>query len=378
MSTRPSVSRRLRTFARIAAGDATGRAHAPREPRVHLDAAVAWLVRAHDMGGDGGVSYGYCLRGGWRPPYRETSGYISTTLFDLAPRFPGSDLRDRAVRICRWLCQVQNADGSIANPRYGPDGIVFDTGQVLEGYVRAFRETGEAEFLAGARRAAHWLVTVADREGRWTRYTFLGVPHAYNTRTAWHLLALGTISPDPDYTRVALANLDWALAQQDATGWFDHCAFRPGAAPFTHTIGYTVEGLLEAGLLLGEARYVEAAGRTAEATLGHLRPDGFVPGQIDRAGNAAATYACLTGNCQLARVWATLYARFGDERFRDAAVRALRYVMTYQDLDAADLDVRGAIKGSQPVWGAYAPFAFPNWAAKFFVDALLPSAEWFR
>jgi hypothetical protein len=38
--------------------------------------------------------------------------------------------------------------------------------------------------------------------------------------------------------------------------------------------------------------------------------------------------------------------------------------------DAAD-EVRGGIAGSWPIWGAYSRFEFPNWAAKFFADALM-------
>jgi hypothetical protein len=371
-----AMLRRWRAFGRVAAGDLMGRRGNARDPRVHLAAAIAWLKRAQDKGQDGGVSYGYCLQGGWRPPYRETSGYISSTFFDLAERLDDPDARARALAICRWLRRVQNGDGSIANPRYGPDGIVFDTGQVLGGYVRAFRETGDAAFLDAAQRAAGWLVAVADGDGRWTRNTFGGVPHAYNTRTAWALLDLAAICAQTDYTRVALANLDWAVGQQRPTGWFDHCAFTPGVAPFTHTIAYTLEGLLEAGLLLDQPRYVEAARRGAEAALQHLRADGFVPGQIDVGGNPVGAYSCLSGNCQLAAVWAKLYHRFREDRFRMGAVDTLRYVMTCQDLDTVDGDMRGAIKGSHPVWGAYAPFAFPNWAAKFFIDAMLPCLRW--
>ncbi|MDV7395274.1 hypothetical protein RZS08_28055, partial [Arthrospira platensis SPKY1] len=33
--------------------------------------------------------------------------------------------------------------------------------------------------------------------------------------------------------------------------------------------------------------------------------------------------------------------------------------------------VQGAIPGSAPIWGAYSRFEFPNWAAKFFADALI-------
>jgi len=372
-----SMPRRMVAFARIAAADAVGRRRPLADPHAHLEAAVGWLKRAHDMGQGGGVSYGYSLHAKWRPPYAETSGYIASTFFDLAERSGDSDARTRALAICRWLCTVQNADGSIANPTYGESGIVFDTGQVLEGFVRAFRETGDAAFLAAASRAGTWLVTVADQDGRWTRNTFRGIPHVYNTRTAWLLLTSRAIDPGAEYERVARANLDWALEQQSPEGWFDNCAFRAGVAPFTHTIAYAIEGLLGAGLLLDEPRYVDAARRAAEAALRHLRSDGFVPGQIDSAGHSAASYACLTGNCQLAAVWARLYERFGEERFRSAAVLALRYVMRCQEMNTADLDVGGAIKGSQPLWGRYAPFTFPSWASKFFVDAMLLAAGWF-
>jgi len=50
--------------------------------------------------------------------------------------------------------------------------------------------------------------------------------------------------------------------------------------------------------------------------------------------------------------------------------------MGCQDVDSADLDIRGAIKGSQPIWGRYAPFSFPNWPAKFFVDAMVLRNRW--
>ena len=45
--------------------------------------------------------------------------------------------------------------------------------------------------------------------------------------------------------------------------------------------------------------------------------------------------------------------------------------MRCQDLATPNPAVRGAIKGSQPIWGRYAPFSYPNWATKFFIDAVL-------
>lgn len=345
-------------------------------PEAHLRAAEEWLKRAHDQGVDDGVSYGYSIRGGWRPSYRETSGYVATTFFNLARHRDDADCRQRALRVCRWLLSVQNPDGSFSNPRYGDAGIVFDTGQVLFGLVRAFEETGEAAFREGALRAADWLVDIAGSDGRWTRNEHLRTPHVYNTRTAWAVLRMNQLQYDADRLRVARANLDWAVAEQQASGFFAECSFERGLAPFTHTIAYAARGLLESGEMLKDGRYVEAARRCADAALKHVREDGFLPGRITIDGRAAAGYCCLTGNCQFSIVWAKLFDRTGNEAYRSAVIRALDYVMRHQDIHTANPDIRGAIKGSQPIWGRYAPLSFPNWPAKFFVDAMLLRCRW--
>ena len=343
----------------------------------HLLAAEGWLCRAQDASADGGVSYGYTFGRGWREPYPETSGYIVPTFFRLATlRAPS--YRDRARRIVTWLLRIQNADGSWGNPRYGRKGIVFDTGQVLFGLVRAWREHGEPAVLAAARRAAQWLCDVADERLRWTRHEHLETPHTYNSRTAWALLEMDAIEHDGRRVAVARANLDWAVASQRPSGFFEHSAFRAGGLPFTHNIAYTVEGLLEAGVRLEEPGYVAAAKRAADAALEHLRGDGFLPARIAVDGHARSTACCLTGNCQLAIVWARLAELEPDERYRDASCRALDYVMATQDLDSRNAGVRGGIAGSHPLWGRYAPLTFPNWAAKFFIDAMWMRAGWNR
>lgn len=364
------------SFAKLALGDLKGIRPETAQLEAHLLAAETWLKRAHDQGSDDGVSYGYSIRGGWRPSYRETSGYIATTFFSLARHRDDPDYRDRALRICRWLLSVQNQDGSFSNPRYGDDGIVFDTGQDLFGLVRAFEETGENAFKQGALRAADWLTSIADSKGCWTRNEHLNTPHVYNTRTAWAVLRLNQVEYSATREDVARANLDWALSEQRSKGFFDNCAFESGRAPFTHTIAYATRGLLEAAKLLGDKRYADSAQRCADAALGHLSEDGFLPGQITVDGDAAATYCCLTGNCQFSIVWAKLFDQTGIEVYRSGAVRALDFVMRCQDVHASNPDIRGAIKGSQPIWGKYAPLSFPNWPAKFFVDAMLLRSRW--
>jgi hypothetical protein len=132
----------LITFTQLAAKDLLGVQPRAAEPDAHLLAAEAWLKRAHDRSADDGVSYGYSLRGGWRPSYRETSGYIAATFFALARHRWEPAYRERALRVCRWLLGVQNADGSFSNPRYGDDGIVFDTGRSGAATRRSPSRTG--------------------------------------------------------------------------------------------------------------------------------------------------------------------------------------------------------------------------------------------
>jgi hypothetical protein len=355
-------------FGRIAIGDFLGKDYAGA-PEDHLLAAEAWLCRAQDASADGGVSYGFSVLGGWRPSYPETSGYIATTFFRLAKN-RNPVYADRAHRILRWLVTIQNADGSFANHRYGKQGIVFDTGQILFGLVRAYELTGDLDVLARARQAADWLTQIVDADLRWTRNEHLDTPHVYNSRTAWALLRMNQVEFDPLREKVARRNLDWAVEEQLCSGFFKHCSFKLGAPPFTHTLAYTARGLFESGTLLGEQKYVDAATRCSDAMLLHLREDGYLPSTITTSGEPVGKSCCLTGNCQFAILWARLYASTLKASYRFAVTRALDFVMSTQNITTNDLDVRGGIKGSHPIWGRYAFMSFPNWATKFFVDAM--------
>lgn len=356
---------------RDAVYDGRGAGPAESQPSRHLEAALGWLCRAQDEAG-GGVSYGFSLRGGWREPYLETTGYIIPTLFDAARATGDPALADRAVEAARWLLRVQNADGGFANFKYGDDGIVFDTGQCIFGLVSAFEETGVEEFLGAARKAGDWLSRALGEDDHWARFEHRGVPHVYNTRTAWALLVLHAHSQDPSHREAALRNLRWAVGQQLPSGFFENNAFRSGDAPYTHNISYAICGLQESGWLLEDPELVSAARRCSDALLTRMTPDGFIPGQIWPDGTPRTTsYSCLTGQAQLSVVWARQHLRSGEPHLAEAAARSLSYVKRHQRIGRVHPGVDGAIAGSFPIWGRYAPFSFPNWATKFYVDALL-------
>lgn len=355
----------------------------PGDSGRHLDATIAWLCRAQDHGGGGGgVSAGYSLLRGWLAPYPETTGYIISTFFDYARRTGNEELYARAIRMADWELRVQLPSGAIQAGFYRGDKsdrqpAVFNTGQVVLGWCRAYAETHDDRYLAAAVRAGDWLVRVQSADGAWRQRApeTETTVHAYDARTAWSLLELSQLVDDERLTQAARGNLDWTLAQQRENGWFEHNAFflsaRKWNMPLTHTIAYVMEGLIGGWTRLGDKRYLDAALKTAMRLQQIYEQRGVLPGEFDRDWNATATYSCLTGNAQVAGVWLRLHRERPGLGFGRAAMALNSYVKATQLLGTDNADVRGGIKGSQPIFGRYTPLTFVNWGAKFFADALM-------
>jgi uncharacterized protein YyaL (SSP411 family) len=342
----------------------------------HLEATMAWLCAAQDATDDDGVSAFYDVRAGtWAPSYPETTGYIIPTFYDYA-RYSGDvTYRRRAERMADWLLTLELADGAFPIgplwPEWERTPIIFDTGQIIQGLVRAFDETGRTTYLFAAQRAGDWLAAAQDDDGCWRHFTSLGYVHTYNVRVAWALLQLFRAGQQEQHHRAAMANLEWALTQQDPDGWFRQAAFRPDEDPLTHTIAYTIEGLLESGLLLSDERLVSAAQRAADALVDRQAQDGFLRARYGSGWRSNEPWSCLTGNAQMAIIWLRLYQHNGDERFLRAAAEANHFLKRTQRRHARLAGVAGGIAGSFPIYDEYEPYRYLNWAAKFFADSLL-------
>lgn len=339
----------------------------------HLDAALDWIGRARSAAGDGGISKGFdLLRSRWSPSYPETTGYTIPTFLNAAAALDRSELRALALSLADYLLENTTTEGGVghwASSRSYP--VVFDTGQVVFGWLAAFDATGDERYLQAAVRAGDWLVSVQDSSGSWKNYQHLGVEKVIDTRVAWALLELHRRNHRDVYCQAARRNLEWALHNQDADGWFRHCAFVEGKDPFTHTLAYTAEGLFECGRLLNEVRYIEAARLAADALLVRQHSDGRLASTYGAGWRETSRSSCLTGDCQMSRLWLRFHEACRDQACYDAAEKAITFVARTQDLETSTLDIRGAIAGSYPIYGRYERFKYPNWAAKFFIDALL-------
>jgi uncharacterized protein YyaL (SSP411 family) len=239
------------------------------------------------------------------------------------------------------------------------------------GWLAAFVASGDGRYLEAATRAGDWLVSVQHPSGSWKEHQHLGVEKVIDTRVAWALLELHRHTQQETHLQAAVRNLEWAKQQQDVDGWFRRCAFVEGDDPFTHTIAYTAEGLLEGGRLLRESSYVDAAQVAADALLAHQHADGQLVSTYGPGWRETSRSSCLTGNCQVGLLWLRLCQVGAGDVYYGPAEKAIAFVARTQDLNTSDDNVRGGIAGSWPVFGRYERLKYPNWAAKFFADALL-------
>jgi len=342
----------------------------------HLKPAMDWLCAAQDHSEGGGVSAFYDAReASWGPIYPETTGYIIPTFFDYAG-FTGSETyRQRAYRMADYLLTIQLDNGAFPIGPLWADWervpIVFDTGQIIHGLVRAFEETSRSDFLASAQRAGDWLVEIQDQDGCWRKHTSLGHIHTFNARTAWALLRLYEVSRQEVYRSAAIRNLEWSLTQQDSDGWFRNAGFTPQEDPLTHTIAYTIEGLLESGVLLNNETIIKAARLAADALCITQNKDGYLKGRYGPGWRSSVKWSCLTGNAQMAIIWLRLYQMTGDKSYLEAGIAANSFVKQTQPRRSEQPGIAGGIAGSFPIYGGYEPYRNLNWAVKFFADSLL-------
>ena len=363
---------------RLVMQDMAGTARQPEQDhRTHLRGAIDWLCRAQDVRKNKpdarGVAAGWSFEDGWLPSYPETTGYIIETFIAAAEYLGRPELIERAQKMIDWELSLQTADGAFPG-HFGEAGshpVIFNQGQVIHGLLAGYTSLNRQDCLEAGLRAGHWLVAQQDEDGCYRKYEHNGVPHVYNTRAIWALAAMGAVANEAGFLAAARRNLDWALSRQTPSGWFATNAFLPGRHPFTHTIAYAIRGFIEVAVLLGEERYLQAAELAARGLMAKQRSDGWLAGTYDDGWTPTASYACVTGVAQMALCWLRLAQISGDESYRDAAWRAIAYVKRSQRLEDHDYVVRGAIPGSAPIWGAYSRFEFPNWAAKFFADALI-------
>jgi uncharacterized protein YyaL (SSP411 family) len=359
----------------------------PESDQKHLNEAIEWLKRSHDATDLKGSSGIYTFLKGWTEPYPETTGYIIPTLLKYSDIKNDQSLVDRAIKMADWEIDIQLDSGAVrGGVGINEYPIVFNTGQVMIGWVAIYKHTNDKKYLEAAKRAANWLVGNMDEDGKWSKNTYNNHPHAYNVRVTWPLYEVGRITNNQEIINAAEKNIRWVLSGVQENGWINHMDFEGENEPFTHTIAYTLRGLLECSFLADKdfkkeiqshvvkaAKKIEDIYKALSGTPNTTR--NFLPGTIGDSWNSTAKYSCLTGNAQMAIIWIKLYHITNEKSFLDSATKNLEQLKSTQRLSSSNGGIKGAIAGSYPTWGGYIHYAYPNWATKFFADAMMLKAE---
>jgi hypothetical protein len=117
------------------------------------------------------------------------------TLLHYAAQTRDELLRERVRRMAQFLLSVQLANGAVPIVNNELFKVVqpcaFDVGQVIYGYVAAYQEFRQPDYLEAARRAGDWLIHDQELDGSWLRFTYYNVVHAWEVRVSMGLIAAG-------------------------------------------------------------------------------------------------------------------------------------------------------------------------------------------
>ncbi len=336
---------------------------------------LLWLKDSFDATNQqGSAAYFSLLRhwktGGWSAAYPETTGYIIETLLDYHAVTGEQWLCDYALKAAHWICTLQKKNGALPGG-LGEQGeeSVFNTGMMLFGLNRAYLLTQEDVFKNTIKKAVTWLVESLENDFSWKKGAYKeGFVPAYYTRVVWAVLESNKIIQNPDIQEVMAKSLAFYKSFKNDNHSLKNWAFEPNKPAFTHTIAYAQRGFLECGNLLNDVESIEIAKNIALKINELLEKNGKIAGDYDELWTPNHHYTCLTGNAQLSLNAARLYAISNDGFY---LILAKKIFKTIENIPSRIplKGYRGGIAGSYPAWGDYRKMSYPNWAAKFWLDA---------
>jgi hypothetical protein len=339
-----------------------------------LNASLRWILDAQRS--DGGIAAYYSLLSGYSSSYAEVTGYIVPTLYDFAGQC--SDRIDSSKAICAaeratdWLLSQQKPSGAFPGGLHPASSrpSIFNTGQILQGLIRAHAETNDPEIYVAAVRAADWLIEMQQPDGSWSGPgAYQGSAHAYYSMVGWPLALLSSKTGDSRYRHAAEKNLDWVLSCFQPNGWVSDINLQ-GHPDYLHFIAYVLQGALECAWLCQRGDAIDAVANSSWALLRQFEMKKFLCGAYDGNFKDGRRFACLTGNAQMSCVWLRLFEITADLRYLNAALK-MNEMLKARICTQGRRGIAGGVSGSYPIWGCYQPLRYISWGCKFFVDALL-------
>jgi hypothetical protein len=347
---------------------------------------MEWLISANRICGGRGFAHSWSPIFGWKAAYPETTGYLIPTLLRLHEiaairtyfAHQNIDLEALAVEQGAWLMSLQLPGGAFPGLLAGnKQPSVFNTGMILSGlHALHTSPSANARFtqsalLSSLNLAEEYLRNSCDSDGLWRKDTY--VP---DYTPAYHVYALAKVADynqtrllqggDPVLgTKIYQIALQTYLQYWNEDGSINDCGFWKGKSAYTHTIAYALHGLWHCGKIFRDSQCIARVHHTLGLLLKDLNTHGKLAGAY---WPKLSWFSCPTGDAQLAKL---LYLIAKDEcrsDYHDAANQIMYRLLKSQKQHGP---ARGALPGSIPFYGPYMRFRYPNWAVKYFLDALI-------
>lgn len=221
-----------------------------------------------------------------------------------------------------------------------------------------------------ARRGLAWLLSAMDADGIWRKGLYVPgfVPayHAYAVAAALRVAHRMGLEKAHEPFRCALGYYANCLRSDEMP---INAGLKPGPWAFTHTLAYTLQGLWELALYFQEKGIQQRLLLACQGWLAALEKYGRIAGRYCKRWKGDYSFTSPVGNAQLSILFRTISKHTGDIAFVRWADYALEAALQHQDMSSRP-DMRGAIPGSVPRCGPYLRWRYPNWGAKFLLDAL--------
>ncbi len=346
-----------------------------------LKIAIEFLFDSMDKNYGGSRAYFsrlYNPFNGWSPMYPETSGYIIPTFLEYAKRFDSDLARGKAIILADWLLSIQNPDGSFPGLLYTKNNqskSIFNSAQIIIGLVSIYNYTSSKDYLNALLKCAKWIVENQNNDGSWSKHNYQsGYTPSYYTRVSWPILLASEINGDKNLKRAAIKTLQLVQNRRLDNAFIKNSGFEKNSYAYIHTIAYVIRGFLESSIILGNEEFNDSAIDWAEVILKKFELNGKLPGAYFDNYKKISYFECLTGYCQLAIIWLKIFRLDNDYRFVNGALKAIDRV-SYFLPKYTFIKKKGGVPGSYPFYGKYMFMRQPNWATKFFIDAILLEEE---
>jgi hypothetical protein len=313
-----------------------------------LQLASSWLLKASSVFTKGGISECYTISEYWKEPSVGVAGAAVKSLFKLASFFDSPSFADKAVVLARWMLPFQLDCGGVSEGRIDEPLVpcVMQTGWAVSGWIAAYQYTNDESFLCAAIYAGEWICAMQHGSGAWR--SDLGNDHggiitAFTSQLAWPLSVLWQLSGMERFKISARKTLDWLLVNRLRNGWFMYNSLDESADATLNHIACCLEGLVYAGIIFGDEKYIMIADENAKTVMQWQRANGEIPQRFNHSFRPVTPKNTAQSIAQMVCIWFELARLTGNSVYCSAAQKANAYLRSMQITDTSADVIRGSL-----------------------------------